>query len=809
MTPRTKKDFADENIKEEASEETVEETPVKPVRKQKIPKLNDNPDAPEVVDAPRLIEANKHNSSENGVNGADSDLDTSGDKTSSEMPLISGEEENNTSVSNDNDAGAADNLANNNKSSKSDPIVLIPLSDESFEEKAKNGSAASDREDSEVTKDETIGPSDSEGDLLTKMIRDNLNKAVNEGVDDMKESLYNAIKNTLNSSNTKPKSDDESVKDSSSDKEEEVKKEEESEELKKDDSSNGVMVNGDADHTDTKPELDTIDTTGDNNKGEDVPQSQEEIKDDLIEAATVEISSAAVVVDQDLSVSGDGIADLVVESNNDASDNSATNEASKESSEKTEDSGVTITLDQLDQGMLPVESVQIEHIEADGAAPDLEKLEIVEMDQSNISVVVAEEVTEKPKLNIDKTKLFSQMNDIFAKDTHKALKNRPVYQKRKQASSSPGEESEESKPQSPPAKKKKVKGKKGKEDKSVIEEDEDKKEDKESDMDVDEGPPVLDKIEEEKTEEDSEETVKEEEKEDEEKPLPDLTPEDDKVPEDVNEEVNNEEEQQSKPETSTEDPDDKLETENCDNKAEPAEDEEEESKVDTEDDSPEPPVLSAEVPPSDQEQSSSSNSELTKSLRKVRLSKKSPSKTPNKDKSWEEDQSEEESVNNRSKSSSSPVKDSASQLPKAGTEVFDFTDEEDLPLSNIDLDVLDAANTNGDSLQISIPEEPQPTLDHELSHLTPKTSPAKSKMRFEVSPQILSVSDAVAAVAALQVSPKQMKMNGEAALSDDTDNSVNAHNKGQGKVAKRKKRRVTESDEGERIIIITNIFKLM
>ena len=537
VTPRTKKDFADENIKEEASEEAVEEKPVKPVRKQKIPKLNDNPDAPEVVDAPRLIEANKHNSSENGVNGADSDLDTSGDKTSSsEMPLISGEEENNTSVSNDNNAGATDNLANNNKSSKSDPIVLIPLSDENFEEKAKNGSAASDREDSEVTKDETIGPSDSEGDLLTKMIRDNLNKAVNEGVDDMKESLYNAIKNTLNSSNTKPKSDDESVKDSSSDKEEEVKKEEESEELKKDDSSDGVMVNGDADHKDTKPELDTIDTTGDNNKGEDVPQSQEEIKD---ESATVEISSAAVVVDQDLSVSGDGIADLVVESNNDASDNSATNEASKESSEKTEDTGMTITLDQLDQGMLPVESVQIEHIEADGATPDLEKLEIVEMDQSNISVVVAEEVTEKPKLNIDKTKLFSQMNDIFAKDTHKALKNRPVYQKRKQASSSPGEESEESKPQSPPAKKKKVKGKKGKEDKSVIEEDEDKKEDKESDMDVDEGPPVLDKIEEEKTEEDSEETVKEEEKEDEEKPLPDLTPEDDKVPEDVNEEVNN------------------------------------------------------------------------------------------------------------------------------------------------------------------------------------------------------------------------------------------------------------------------------
>merc|ERR1719328_687065 len=50
-------------------------------------------------------------------------------------------------------------------------------------------------------------------------------------------------------------------------------------------------------------------------------------------------------------------------------------------------------------------------------------------------------------------------------------------------------------------------------------------------------------------------------------------------------------------------------------------------------------------------------------------------------------------------------KDLPSSIPKAGTEVFDFTDEEDLPLSNIDLDVLDAANSNGDSnLQITIPE---------------------------------------------------------------------------------------------------------
>ena len=51
---------------------------------------------------------------------------------------------------------------------------------------------------------------DTEGDLLTKMIRENLNKAVNDSddsftdgnTDDMKQSLLNAIKNTLRSSNS-------------------------------------------------------------------------------------------------------------------------------------------------------------------------------------------------------------------------------------------------------------------------------------------------------------------------------------------------------------------------------------------------------------------------------------------------------------------------------------------------------------------------------------------------------------------------------------------------------------------------------
>ena len=200
--------------------------------------------------------------------------------------------------------------------------------------------------------------------------------------------------------------------------------------------------------------------------------------------------------------------------------------------------------------------------------------------------------------------------------------------------------------------------------------------------------------------------------------------------------------------------------------------------------------------------STSTNSELTKSLRKVRLAKKSPSKS-SKDTSWEEDESdkvvEEESSPNKEISSA----------PKAGTEVFDFTDDEDIPLSNIDLDVFETGNSEGGQLMINIPE-PQPTLDHELSKLpaTSKISPTKSAARkFDtVSPQILSASDAMAAVSALQLSPNSVsesggeKYNGEV-LSDDTDNSAKtpASFSEKAKLAKRKKRRVHESDGGMKL----------
>merc|ERR1712130_497333 len=120
-----------------------------------------------------------------------------------------------------------------------------------------------------------------------------------------------------------------------------------------------------------------------------------------------------------------------------------------------------------------------------------------------------------------------------------------------------------------------------------------------------------------------------------------------------------------------------------------------------------------------------------------------------------------------------------SSAQKAGTEVFDFTDDEDIPLPNIDLDALNAANPENTPLQITIPEhEPTASFIHELSQLTPKPSPSKLiSRRFEVSPQILTALDAVAAVQALQTSPAaapavpMVKVNGYE-MSDDTDTSV-------------------------------------
>ena len=119
--------------------------------------------------------------------------------------------------------------------------------------------------------------------------------------------------------------------------------------------------------------------------------------------------------------------------------------------------------DKLEQGMVPVGSIQIEKIEDDGTTTNVNNVNSLADQQAennlNFSVAVMEE-EEKPKLNIDKNKLFSQMNNNFAKDTHNVLKHRPVYQKRTRQSP---EDSKE--PVSSPSKKK-LKVKEGKVDKA-------------------------------------------------------------------------------------------------------------------------------------------------------------------------------------------------------------------------------------------------------------------------------------------------------------------------------------------------------
>merc|ERR1711879_203312 len=164
---------------------------------------------------------------------------------------------------------------------------------------------------------------------------------------------------------------------------------------------------------------------------------------------------------QPLKTSGDGINDLLSDVKSMEAPSSEGTESKAEESETDGDAKVAIPLAQLEQGMMLGESVHIEQIEADGNTPNnIEDLQLVDVPDNNIAVVVMDESV-KPKLDIDKNALFSQMNDKFAKDTHAALKNRPVYQKRSRSVPSPTELKEEklipaTNPDSPPAKKKKL-----------------------------------------------------------------------------------------------------------------------------------------------------------------------------------------------------------------------------------------------------------------------------------------------------------------------------------------------------------------
>ena len=878
------------------------------VRRPKLPRLNDNPDAPEVVDVPRLLEKERQERSEasNGAQEAGGPL-VNGDAA---MPLLTGQEE-----ASEQPAAAP----NNNKAeakAAADTIVVIPLSDENF----ASATDSSDDGGDGVAKDgkKLNGPSDTDGDLLTKMIRDNLNKAVNtsgdgvsggDGVGDIKQSLLNAIKNTLKSSNTKPKADDGGFHDGGEMKTDEILSK--VEEVM----ANGNIVNGDHE-TDGKNAKSELEKPGDNTENKDIENNDDDDKEnsktDLIEKAEFELNLEPVqeTSEEPLAASADGINDLLVDIKTNVPHLSSAEDQSKDEVPEN-NSNVTISLDQLDAGMLPVDSVQIEHIEADGASQqsigDLQLLDVPNMSESNISVVV----TPSPKLNIDKSKLFSQMNDTFAKDTHKALKNRPVYQKRpRQSPPSSESASESTQLVSPPSKKKKLKPGKMKKLKpeSNIKEDEEEKEEMDEDVD-DPPPPVLTKNTDESVEEktsdlaeppdlglkplvfscdggnitlsnkpESKEPSKEDESpkekilnskeefhenKEEQSPANEQQMDVDKneegstensescvnndinVPEETEEVKLTEEvsEETSDPTINITEADDKIcdnNEESVDTKPVPKEEEEEDEDVKDVAESAEadtkPSVGATEdtKPAVTHQPSPPTNSELTKSLRQIRLNKKSPTKTPSKAKPVVEDEEDSDEDAVRPKLSSSPVKDlsaSSNSMAKAGTEVFDFTDEEDLPLNNIDLDVL--AGGEAEAVKILAPDpDPQPTLDHELTQLPPVASSSPTKLasvrtqhfelelleqsldlvvpqvrpQVQVSPQVLSVSDAVAAVAALQVAGAgagagTRQLNGDT-QSDDTDTSVTkpshdqSSGRDKGKLAKRKKRRVTESDEG-------------
>merc|ERR1719264_1803541 len=209
-----------------------------------------------------------------------------------------------------------------------------------------------------------------------------------------------------------------------------------------------------------------------------------------------------------------------------------------------------------------------------------------------------------------------------------------------------------------------------------------------------------------------------------------------------------------------------------------------------------------------------SSSELTKSLRQVRLNKKTPVKSPLKEK-WQprnmtpELDKEEEEIDDEEEEEvgppDSPNLPNMSASGTKGTEVFDFTDDEDIPLSNIDIAALNAGGPDPETPHATIPSSSP------MSHLTPRQSPTKSVARRlvqDVSPQVLTAMDDIAAVQALQKSPPGssqdlpvVKLNGDV-MSDDTDNSVGLKallSVEKAKSTKRKKRRVPESDGGKQL----------
>ena len=101
------------------------------------------------------------------------------------------------------------------------------------------------------------------------------------------------------------------------------------------------------------------------------------------------------------------------------------------------DSG--IILEQLEQTTEEVEAVGDDASATTSTTADINSVDSPPKPQAQkkgcSSVVVIEEVAATPKLEIDKSKLVSQMTDTFARDTNDALKHRPCYKRSMRESS--------------------------------------------------------------------------------------------------------------------------------------------------------------------------------------------------------------------------------------------------------------------------------------------------------------------------------------------------------------------------------------
>ena len=71
-----------------------------------------------------------------------------------------------------------------------------------------------------------------------------------------------------------------------------------------------------------------------------------------------------------------------------------------------------ITLDQFEQGMVPVDSIQIEHIETDGTTTKIKSMQLADVlgdmcDDSNIAVVVKDEEADNQKCMIHSQRIHT------------------------------------------------------------------------------------------------------------------------------------------------------------------------------------------------------------------------------------------------------------------------------------------------------------------------------------------------------------------------------------------------------------------